>query len=70
MQIIGSLFNIILFVTILGGTFTLLSLFVSKVLRFALPLWFSILGMAAYIIPLAAPGLHLISPEPQTWIGG
>ena len=67
MQIIGDVFNIILFVSVIGGAFTILSLLANRVLRFTLPLWFSICGMAAYIIPLLAPGLYLIPPEEQTW---
>ena len=67
MQIIGDVFNIILFVSVIGGAFTILSLLANRVLRFTLPLWFSICGMAAYIIPLLAPGLHLIPPEEHAW---
>lgn len=52
MQIIGDVFNIILFVSVIGGAFTILSLLANRVLRFTMPLWFSICGMAAYIIPL------------------
>lgn len=70
MQIIGNLFNIILFVTAVGGAFTLLSLLANRVFRFALPLWFGICGIFAYIIPLPAPGLHLIPPVKQLWING
>ncbi len=67
MQIIGDVFNIILFVSVIGGVFTILSLLANRVLHFTLPLWFSICGMAAYIIPLPAPGLYLIPPEEHTW---
>lgn len=70
MQIIGNLFNIILFVTVVGGAFTLLSLLANRVFRFALPLWFGICGIFAYIIPLPTPGLRLIPPEKQSWING
>ncbi len=67
MQIIGDVFNIILFVSVIGGAFTILSLLANRVLRFTLPLWFGSCGMVAYIIPLLAPGLYLIPPEEQTW---
>ena len=67
MQIIGDVFNIILFVSVIGGAFTILSLLANRVLRFTMPLWFSICGMAAYIIPLLAPGLYLIPPEEHAW---
>ncbi len=70
MQIIGNLFNIMLFVTAVGGAFTLLSLFANRVFHFALPLWFGICGIFAYLIPVLAPGLHLIPPEKQSWING
>lgn len=70
MQIIGDLFNIILFVTAIGGAFTILSLLVNRVLHFALPLWFSICGMAAYILPVLAPDLYLVPPEEHSWRQG
>lgn len=70
MQIIGNLFNIILFVTVVGSAFTLLSLLTNRVFRFALPLWFGICGIFAYIIPFLAPGLYLIPPAKQSWIDG
>ncbi len=67
MQIIGNVFNIILFLSVIGGAFSILSLLANRLLRFSLPLWFSICGMAAYIIPLLAPDLYLIPLEEQTW---
>lgn len=70
MQIIGDVFNIILFVTVIGGAFTILSLLINRVLHFTAPLWFSVCQMAAYIIPLLAPGLHLIPPENHSWRQG
>lgn len=70
MQLIGDLFNIILFVTAVGGAFTLLSLLANRIFRFALPLWFGVCGIFAYIVPLLAPGLHLIPPEERSWING
>lgn len=70
MQIIGDVFNIILFVTVIGGAFTILSLLINRIFRFALPLWFSICQMVAYIVPLLAPGLCLIPPEDHSWRQG
>lgn len=70
MQLIGDLFNIILFVTAVGGAFTLLSLFANRIFRFALPLWFGVCGIFAYTVPLPAPGLQLIPPEERSWING
>lgn len=68
MQTIGDLFNILLFVTLVGGMFTILYLAMGRLVRFALPLWFGICTMAAYLLPLPAPGLYLIPPEAHSWI--
>ena len=70
MLMIGDIFYIMLFVTTAGGVLTVLSLAASRTLRFMPPLWFSICRMAAYIIPLPAPGLYLISPEEHSWVHG
>lgn len=70
MQIIGDVFNIILFVTVIGGAFTILSLLINRISHFTVPLWFSICQMVAYIIPLLAPGLYLIPPEDHSWRRG
>lgn len=67
MPVIGDVFNIVLFVSMIGGGLTILSLLANRMLRFSPPLWFSICGMAAYIVPILAPGLYLIPPERQTW---
>lgn len=68
MQTIGDLFNILLFVTSVGSMFTILYLAMGRLVRFALPLWFGICTMAAYLLPLPAPGLYLIPPEAHSWI--
>lgn len=70
MQIMGNLFNIVLFVTLTGSVFTILSLLANRVFRFALPLWFGVCGIVLWILPLSAPGLELISPEEQFWLRG
>lgn len=70
MQIIGDAFNIMLFVTVIGGAFTILSLLINRVFHFTVPLWFGICQMAAYITPLLAPGLYLIPPEDHSWRQG
>lgn len=70
MQIISNLFYIILFTTVIGTAFTILSLLLSHVFHIALPLWFGVFGMTLYIFPILAPGLFLVSPEAQTWIEG
>lgn len=70
MQIIGDLFNIIIFVTMVGGVFTVVSLLICRVLHFNLPLWFGICGMAVYVVPLPAPGLYLVPPQQHQWVRG
>lgn len=70
MQVMGNLFNIVLFVTLAGSVFAILSLLANRVFRFALPLWFGVCGMALWLLPLPAPGLELISPEEQFWLWG
>ena len=70
MQIICDFFYIIIFMTTAGGAFTVLSLAADRVMRFTLPLWFSVCGMMAYIVPLPAPGLCLVSPETHSWVQG
>ena len=70
MQIIGDVFNIILFVTVIGGAFSILALLINRIFHFAVPLWFSICQMAAYVTPLLTPGLYLIPPEDHSWRQG
>lgn len=70
MQILGNVFNIILFVTVVGSIFTILSLLANRVFRFALPFWYSVCSIVAYTLPVLAPGLYLFSPEKQEWITG
>lgn len=68
MQVLGNLFNIIIFVCMIGSFFTIALLFVQKVLRFALPLWAGIVGAAFYLVPVIVPQVKLISPEETLWI--
>lgn len=70
MRIISSAFYIILFTTAAGAVFTVLSLFVSRTLRIALPLWAGVLAMALYVLPIPAPGLSLVSPREPDWVEG
>lgn len=70
MQMTGDVFNIMLFVSVVGGAFTILSLLAGRIFRFCIPLWFSTCQIAAYIIPLPAPGLYLIPPEDHSWRNG
>lgn len=70
MQIICDFFYILLFMTTVGGVFTIVSLAANRIMRFVLPLWFVVCGMMAYIVPVPAPGLRLVSPEEHSWIPG
>lgn len=70
MTSLGHLFNIILFVTFVGGVFTFLSLIARKALHLILPLWFGICGIIFYLVPFILPNLWLIPPEETSWIYG
>lgn len=70
MQSIGDLFNILLFVTVVGSLLSLLFCLWDKVLRLRLPLWFGACCMAAYIAPITAPGTWLVPPEEHGWVDG
>lgn len=70
MQIIGDLFNILLFVTMVGSLLTVLCCFLGKTLRLCLPLWLGVGCMAAYIVPVTAPGTWLIPPGEHGWVDG
>lgn len=70
MQILGNIFNAVIFVSVMGSIFTVISLFVNHVLRLTLPLGFSFCGMLFFCVPFLAPDVFLISPETQNWING
>ena len=70
MRIIGDLFNILLFVSMVGGLLTLLSCFLGRVLKFPVPLWLGLCCMAAYVLPITAEGTWLIPPEEHGWVEG
>ena len=70
MQILGNIFNAVIFVSAIGSLFTVISLFVNHVLRCNLPLWFSLCGMIFFVVPFLSPDVFLISPEIQDWING
>ena len=70
MQILGNIFNAVIFVSAIGSIFTVISLFVNHVLRCNLPLWFSLCGMIFFAVPFLSPDVFLISPEIQNWING
>lgn len=68
MQILGNLFNIIVFVGVIGSFFTVVLLFLQKGLHVTLPLWVGMLGAVFYLTPIAVPQVKLISPEEVFWI--
>lgn len=70
MQIIGNLFNIIIFVGFIGSLFSIAIIFLQKVLHNTLPIWSGIMGMIFYIVPFIVPDVKLISPEESLWIAG
>ena len=70
MQILGKIFNALLFVSAMGGIFCVLSLFAARVLRCALPLWVPLCGMALFCVPILSPEVSLLSPERQDWLSG
>ena len=70
MQILGNIFNAVIFVSVIGSIFTVISLFVNYVFCFNLPLWFSFCGMIFFCVPFLSPDVFLISPETQNWING
>lgn len=70
MQILGNIFNAVIFVSAIGSIFTVISLFVNHVLRCNLPFWFSLFGMIFFVVPFLSPDVFLISPEIQDWING
>ena len=70
MQILGNVFNAVIFVSAIGSIFTVILLFVNHVLRCNVPLWFSFCGMIFFVVPFLSPDVFLISPEIQDWING
>lgn len=70
MQILGNIFNAIIFVSVIGSLFCILSLFINHILRCTLPLWFSLCGMILFCFPFLSPDVFLISPEAQEWLNG
>ena len=55
MQILGNIFNAVIFVSAIGGIFCVLSLFMNHVLRFTMPLWSPLCGMMLFCFPLLSP---------------
>lgn len=67
MQILGNLFYALLYVSFIGGMFTVLSLFAGHVLGLAVPLWFSAGCMVFYAVPFLSADVVLLPPERQLW---
>jgi len=70
MQVIGNLFSVIIFTTVVGSLFTMTLLFAKKVLHLSLPLWFGVFGSAFFLIPFIAPQVRLVPPEETLWLYG
>lgn len=70
MQILGNIFYAVIFVSVVGSVFCILSLFVNHILRCTLPLWFPLCGMILFCVPFLSPDVFLISPETQEWLDG
>ena len=63
-------FYIILFTSLIGGVFTIVSFLINRIFRIVLPLWAGFGGMALYVVPVFSPGLFPVSPERQIWVEG
>ena len=59
------LFFLVVYISVIGGLFGVVSLFLSRVLKRSLPLWFSLCVLALYGIPVLSPQVRLLSPEPE-----
>ena len=68
MPMLGKLFNILLFVGVVGSLFTVALWFFQKILRIALPIGAGLLGAVFYLWPIVFAQVHLISPEEALWI--
>lgn len=57
MQILGNLFNILIFVSMLGSVLTIMTLLARKTLHITMSLWFCICELAFYLVPIMMPTL-------------
>ena len=64
-MILTELFFLVVYLSLVGGLFGVVSLLLSRVLKRALPLWFSLCGLALYGIPVLSPQVRLFSPQPE-----
>ena len=65
MQILGNLFNAVLFASVVGGAFAAATLVCSRALRLALPLWAAAAAALLFCVPVLSPDVRLFSPEKQ-----
>ena len=70
MVVIGNTFSVILFLSMIGGIFTVLTFSVKKVFDISVPLWFSVCGAFMYVFPIIMPSLRLLPPEIPEWLYG
>lgn len=56
MSVLGNVFNIVIFVSLVGSVFSVLSLLAKKVLNIALPLWFW--SVWNWVLPHTAHSAH------------
>ena len=68
MQILGNLFNAVLFASVVGGAFAAATLACSRALRLALPLWAAAAAALLFCVPVLSPDVRLFSPEEQVWL--
>lgn len=72
-MILTELFFLVVYLSLVGGLFGVVSLLLSRVLKRALPLWFSLCGLALYGIPVLSPRCGCFPPSrssacrPSTW---
>ena len=64
-MILTELFFLVVYLSLVGGLFGVVSLLLSRVLKRALPLWFSLCGLTLYGIPVLSPQVRLFSPQPE-----
>lgn len=70
MTIINDIFYIVIFVSIMGSIFSIMSILVKKTFHVLLPLCLDVCGMVFFLLPVIAPALWLISPEETVWVYG
>ena len=68
MQILGNLFNVVLFASVVGGAFAAATLVCSRAFRLALPLWAAAAAALLFCVPVLSPDVRLFSPEEQVWL--